>query len=111
MDLIVGYILHLLKKTGLLYIKADAVSTNIKESEKSFFSIFPNPSNGIVNVFLNERTLKSKITVYNVLGEIVFESTLNSNTTQLNFSDFIKGIYVVTLENNGVQSSSKIIIQ
>ena len=99
------------KKTGLLYINADAVLTNIKEFDNSSFLIFPNPSNGIVNIQLNEINPNSKISVHNVLGEIVFESALNSTTTQLNFSDFIKGIYFVTLENNGVQSSSKIIIQ
>jgi hypothetical protein len=66
------------------------------DSKKIEFSIFPNPSKGIINI-KSEEELKS-IEIYSILGEKVmfFEKKIQ----QLNIKNLSKGIYIMKLITN-----------
>lgn len=88
-------------------------STSIikKDSSNDKFSIYPNPSNGFVNFQSNEDNVSGNIIVTNLLDEIILTTKMASKNTQLNLSDFKKGIYFITIEHNGEVSTKKIIIE
>jgi hypothetical protein len=66
-------------------------STNIP------WSLYPNPSNGIVRITLPDQAPSgSKWQVYNVTGSLVAQGILQSGTqTYLNLNDLAKGVYYV----------------
>lgn len=56
------------------------------------FAIFPNPA---VENLTVKNALGSTIEIYNSLGQIVFNTTANSNTFVVNVSNFDNGVYTI----------------
>jgi hypothetical protein len=76
-------------------------------------NIYPNPSSNIFNLELNSDS-EAEITVTNVLGEqVYFESTqsIGEFNTQIDLSDYSKGIYNLTLKTSDGLSNHKLILQ
>lgn len=109
------------KKTGLLYIKADAVITDVDDQNiiQNKFSIFPNPAKEILNIRFDtdmvteqSRSIEAiTISIANLLGEIVLSETAKSNNLALRTNNLKSGVYFVTLTNKGKRSTQKIIIE
>ena len=97
----------------LIYIPGDQVYTNgngmsirlvlsltseVEESEVlSGVSLFPNPTNGLVNV-RTENAGVYNVEVTNLLGEVVNQGTFNGSTT-LDLNGEAKGVYMVRVYN------------
>ncbi|MBI3509990.1 MAG: T9SS type A sorting domain-containing protein [Bacteroidetes bacterium] len=73
------------------------------------FIIYPDPSNGIFN--LNSQTANGEISVCNVLGEIIFQSKINSPISTIDLSSQSSGIYLMTVKTEKKSFTQKIIIQ
>jgi hypothetical protein len=63
-------------------------SVPVNELSKSTFNIYPNPSSGIIHLTFENSI--SKIFIYNIFGERIFE---RSYAQDFNLSSFPKGIY------------------
>lgn len=65
--------------------------------ENSFATIvYPNPTKNIVNVNIQKTT---QYTVYNALGQKLFTGQLSQNEKQIDFSNFVKGVYYVRMDD------------
>ena len=76
-------------------------------------NIYPNPSYNIFNLEFSSDT-KSKIVVTNILGEQVYiESTkpIGEFSTQIDLSNYSKGIYNLTIKTSDGISNHKLILQ
>ena len=71
------------------------------------FSIYPNPSNGIVNISLENNLQLEKVTIYNQLGQVVKTASTNVITT----SDLAKGSYYVVIITNEGKATKQLLIQ
>lgn len=83
----------------------------IKEilSEYNSISIYPNPTNSILNITDEFNQLQnSTISIKNNLGQII---CINSFTPQINMHDFSAGIYFLTIQNGYDKKTVKIIKQ
>lgn len=63
------------------------------------FSYYPNPTNG--KVVITSKTPMSQVNVYNVTGQLLYESKLNDLNTQVDLSSFAVGTYFFTLKFEG----------
>jgi hypothetical protein len=71
--------------------------TGIKELRNNSLSIFPNPTNGFLNVKVNKA---GHIRVINALGTIILnENVSNSNQVNLDLTNEANGIYFVQYNN------------
>lgn len=95
-------------------------TTGIQNVDGSGFvevNAFPNPStDGKFNIQLSavaNQLSNSKLEVYNLVGEIVFHSTIEGNTSPatIDLSGQANGIYFLTLSLNGQRISQKLIKQ
>jgi hypothetical protein len=76
----------------------------------NILSIYPNPSNDLVNVVSNQNIESIKIT--NTLGQTVFEDNIGLNHTQLSTSEFKAGYYFVQVKNkDGITTKSLEVIK
>ena len=76
-------------------------------------NIYPNPFQNIFNLKLPAglENTAMKVRIYNVLGELVFESDLNGTNMQINLSNQPNGIYIVRVEGEEIALNACIVKQ
>jgi M6 family metalloprotease-like protein len=100
-----------------LYTKGHIIIDNliIKDKTKFFVEnyenfnvkIFPNPTNGIINIKSEDEVF---IKVYNIFGELILQDS-GITKKQLNLENQAKGIYLITINNKKMEYKTyKIII-
>ncbi len=73
-------------------------------------SVYPNPSNGIFNIALQNTSDKASITVYNALGEIVYSRIHSNEAATIDLSHEANGLYIVkVIDDNQSIHTLKII--
>ena len=71
--------------------------------------VYPNPSGGIFNV--RSEAEISAIELVDVYGESVYHTLLNTGNSQIDVSQYSKGLYILKLTSAGRTLSRKIVIQ
>tara|TARA_B100001287_G_scaffold6636_1_gene5092 strand:- start:14359 stop:16362 length:2004 start_codon:yes stop_codon:yes gene_type:complete len=90
---------------------------NINDDISNDIEIFPNPSNGVINIKFEQNALtsSSKFTIVNLLGDLVFSGSLESDisvgSTQVNLSNISKGVYFLNFNTSGSTICKKIILE
>ena len=79
------------------------------EEEIAGLNVYPNPSNGIVNIEL-EGNQTFLVQVNDVVGKLISEENINSNTT-LNLQDLERGVYFITVSDSETSQTTKVIIE
>jgi hypothetical protein len=82
-------------------------TTSIDDIEPATASVYPNPSNDIVNVSSDKGQLL-KIELYSMTGRLLFEKDLNSKTYALNIGDYPSGAYLLRVfnQNNDIVNTT-----
>jgi len=80
----------------------------IKDLFDSEISIFPNPTNGFININTSEHY---DITVTDISGRILKTYSNSENRFILNISNFNKGIYFINFSNNSHIISKKVVLK
>ena len=74
----------------------------VSEVENVISAVYPNPTKGIVKV---EAENIKNISIFNTLGEIIFETSANSDAFEYDFSNNEAGLYFIKVETtNGVET-------
>ena len=85
-----------------------ASTQEITEADK--FSIYPNPSKGIINFQFFDLD-NHEIVITNVLGDVVFESAkVSSSNNAIHISHLNEGVYFVSTLKNGTKIESKRVV-
>ncbi len=71
------------------------------------FTYFPNPTNGLVSI--TSRTAISEVMVYNVEGQLLYQSKVNASATKVNMTAFANGTYFFKLKFNEKEANFKIL--
>lgn len=74
------------------------ISTAIEETTKTNAIVFPNPTNGIVYVTM-ENNVSTTVELYNVVGEKLSSDKIQGNSYQLNLTSYPSGVYFLKLNN------------
>ncbi|MCC6252510.1 MAG: T9SS type A sorting domain-containing protein [Bacteroidia bacterium] len=83
------------------------IVTEAKAKEKSFkFSVYPNPSNGAVNMLFDDNNLKS-VVIKDALGRVIHTIELYSNQYQYQLPNI--GLYFITVISNTETITTKVI--
>lgn len=80
---------------------------------KTKIAIYPNPSNGIINVQYNDIPV-NKIDVVNALGQIVKSIKLDASSSEtlesIDLSGNANGLYIINVSTNETSSSYKVVL-
>lgn len=78
-----------------------SVSTTSYNKEKSQIEIYPNPSSGVFTINNKLPNSNSLVSIYNSLGQLVLNSRIENNTSQISFdlSSNPSGIYLIQIYN------------
>ncbi|GAB5398764.1 MAG: hypothetical protein Aureis2KO_03490 [Aureisphaera sp.] len=87
----------------------DASTTlGIEDSNANAFSLYPNPAQNEINI-VSQLSGEKAVTVFDISGKQVIETTLNSNT--LDISQLTSGMYLVKISQEGISSTKKLIVR
>ena len=84
-------------------------ASGLYELNGGSFEMYPNPSNGIVTI--NSSNAISKITVINVLGEVVKSITADSKQVIVDLTDLKSNVYFLQITDAKNQTSIKKIVK
>lgn len=85
----------------------DALANN-QFNEKAFAKLYPNPSNGIVQIATEESVT---VDVTDMTGKVVFRASGLENGAQMNLTSLQKGVYVAKMTSvSGATQSQKIVL-
>jgi len=90
------------------------VDVDVVKSIENSINLFPNPSNGIVNIDFNGNVANNpQVKVFNQLGQLVFtqNNTTATANLSLDLSGFAKGIYSVNIISEGVSVTKRVVLQ
>jgi hypothetical protein len=90
-------------------LKISAEPSSVPEtSDRSFLSVFPNPTNDIVNIILKKEA-KGTMEIYDALGSKIFETTFDRKEIRVDLGNLSQGIYLIRITIADVSSSRPII--
>ncbi len=95
---------------------AETSVSSIDKLSDSKFNIYPNPSNGILNLEISgAENQQYKVKIFDVIGSMVYNRIYNYGTyikEQIDISNHPKGMYFISIESeSGVLLSRKIIVK
>jgi hypothetical protein len=98
------------KRTYLLRLNVAGINTGINNlGSNEVVHFYPNPTTGKVNI-VTEKTIK-KITVTNILGELMYLNHNAFSKQSLDLSHLSTGIYFIKVEGNDFVNMQKILIE
>jgi hypothetical protein len=100
----------LMSQTNVVSAYAPIYNLGINDAKSTEFSVYPNPSEGIVT-FKGEFAADAKATIFDQTGRVVYTVASLTNGTTIDLSSLNKGIYLVGLTNNGVESTQTVVIK
>lgn len=94
------------------FVQNVSLCTAIEEQfQISGINIYPNPTNGEVNILFADNSTK-KVEIVNLLGKTVYSNTISDNkNVTIDLSTFSKGIYMVNIQNGDSVFSKKLIVE
>ena len=91
-------------KTDWNYIKS------IKKSIREELKVYPNPSNGLINIEQITKTIGSQYSIYSLDGKLLEDGIIKDRITKVKIEN--AGMYFLVLKSNGsIIGHSKIIIE
>ncbi|MDO6596481.1 T9SS type A sorting domain-containing protein [Oceanihabitans sp. 2_MG-2023] len=87
-------------------------SLSIEENTENTFSIFPNPSNGNINIKVAQNYGKAIATIYDMNGRNVFSSEISlSQQSTINANHLATGMYILKIQGTNFSHSEKLVIK
>ena len=81
------------------------------ENATTLFNIYPNPSNGLFNIELNEVVENTVVKISNVAGQVIYTGSINQTKNTISLSDVEAGIYYIQIANKNGSTIKSLVIE
>ena len=92
---------------NLFYLKVYYSPTEVMENEALTVNLFPNPADQSVSI---EAEGMTHVTVYNMLGQFVYDNEAEGNMLRISVSEWNEGIYLVKIQTRQGQLTRRVSI-
>jgi len=101
------------KTRDMVWYNPQGWGVSVNEVSATNLSVYPNPASDNVNISLNivDPSKVSEVTITDLAGRVVYNETITNSTINVNTSNFDAGMYIVTVKNGDLTSTSKISIK
>ena len=94
-----------------LRVSAEIIPGTLSDNPKAECSIFPNPSSGTFILETQKHHLGWIASIYSASGQVIFQTTIESGTTELDLSGYPAGIYHLHLASGKEEINERLIIE
>ena len=74
-----------------------------------YFNVYPNPASKVVN--LATQIGKKKLVIKDIAGKLITEMETEETHVRMDVSYLTKGLYIVSVQQNGMEKNQKLIIE
>jgi PKD repeat protein len=98
-------------------IESDVLTIGVNVEEFNSFealAIYPNPTNGVLNITINAMSSSHLLSIYNSQGQKVITEQYNHISASqiiLDLSNLSDGVYSIVLNENGKRKVSRVVVQ
>lgn len=96
-------------RMGTTFASVTNQTTAVSDYAPLTAQISPNPVANTLTIALENVTSKTSVSVYNVLGNKVLSTQFYGNQLELNVSNLSKGMYIVSVQNEGKRLIQKFV--
>ena len=89
------------------YLKVYYSPTDIEETASHSINLFPNPADHVLKIEAEDMAF---VSVYNQLGQLVYEVKCDANTMNVNVSEWSEGLYLVKVLTGNGQLSRRVAV-
>ena len=86
-----------------------AVVVDVETVVEQNIEVYPNPNNGAFCIELGD--IESVVTIYNTMGQVVYQNAGLSNKVEIRLDDINSGLYFVNINNSEMNATEKIVIE
>lgn len=84
-------------------------TTGISETlTENTFLVYPNPANEMVTI--GNLPSGSILNITDITGKVIYNAVIKNEQTTINTTDFVNGIYILQVSNNGIVSTKKLVV-
>jgi hypothetical protein len=83
-------------------------ATGIVEEQFISLSVYPNPTNNILNIETENNDCYS-LEIHSLNGQLIYKEEMEGNSKQIDLSTISKGIYFITVRSNEGVSTKKVV--
>lgn len=81
----------------------------VSSSEENQISLYPNPASDLLTVHFGTTT-QAHIQVMDMKGVVIYQAESQSESTEINLSDWNEGVYLFRVKANGIEKTQKITV-
>ncbi|MCD4833807.1 MAG: T9SS type A sorting domain-containing protein [Bacteroidales bacterium] len=93
------------------FVLTIASGTGIDDVLGNNLSIYPNPTNGIIIISIENLDSEMNLVITDITGKTIINKILQNTNTEIDLSNYAKGIYFIQLYNNNEVTTRKIVIE
>ena len=86
------------------------IISGINNIEDALVDLYPNPANNVLNIVSNAAGINS-VKIYNLNGQEVLNTEVNTNQIKINTSSLATGLYIVDINSKDISIKRKLIIE
>lgn len=94
-----------------LVLSLDSKTSSLSKEELSASNIYPNPTNGLVNVTLANDVANAEVTIVDAMGRIVLNTSIDNGAAQIDVSSLDKGTYFVKIAADDKFATKTLVIK
>lgn len=99
-----------LENVDLVLVKYNSFLNSEEQiSNSQAISVYPNPTNQMVYVDLSGQTGMTTISIYDVVGNIIFSDITAAAIYCADLSEFVDGVYLINIQNGAISKILKVI--
>ncbi len=104
-----AYYVFVLNTGAITDIVIDGTNLGVSDNTIAGFSYYPNPTNGILNLKSVDNI--ENVSLYNLLGQLVVNNSVNATTSQVDISGLSTGTYLMRVSVNGQIGTYRVLKQ
>lgn len=75
------------------------------------YKVYPNPANDWISINLVDKNVTTKVSIFSLQGEMVYQDILKDNSNKVNISNFKAGVYLIQFNTDEMVSTQKLIVR
>ena len=110
LDTVQGYLNPRMYEVLDLVNDVPVIISSIDEIINASTDIYPNPAKNTINI-VSYKAEMNTVEIYNLNGQLVYNKVLASTTANLDVSNLVTGLYIITIKSDATTIKRKLVIE